>query len=97
MSIPASIVYQVSADELRAIVKEMYHEARQEMEQAIKEHRERPTIDRRQASQLLNVSFSTLWKWAKIGYLTPSKIGAKVLYRASDIDRILEKEKGGAA
>lgn len=50
---------------------------------------ERPTIDRREAAEKLNVTLSTLWRCAKEGYLVPVKIGAKVLYRASDIDKML--------
>lgn len=33
---------------------------------------------------------STLWRWEKAGYLTPVRIGAKVFYRRSEIDRIIK-------
>lgn len=37
---------------------------------------------------------STLWRWEKVGYLKPVRIGVKVFYRRSDIDAIIKsKEK----
>ena len=37
----------------------------------------------------LDVDRSTLWRWAKSGYLKPIEIGGKRKYRASDIEKIL--------
>ncbi len=93
-----SVCYIISEDALRNIVREMYAEEQQRIEKAIAEHRETPTIPRREAAKMLNVTASTLWRWAKEGYLVPVKIGSKVFYRATDIDRMLTKMmKGGAA
>jgi len=44
-----------------------------------------------ETSQLLHVDKSTLWRWAKIGYLSPVEIGGRRLYRKSDVDNILNK------
>lgn len=38
------------------------------------------------------VSHTTLWKWQKIGYLTPVKVGKKVYYRREDIQNLTRKE-----
>ena len=46
------------------------------------------TVD--EAAKLLHRDRSSLWRWSKTGYLTPVKIGAKILYRRSDIDKLLE-------
>lgn len=35
-----------------------------------------------------NVSHTTLWKWQKSGYLVPIKIGKRVYYKRSDIERL---------
>lgn len=88
-----NLVLQVSADDLREVMKSFYQEERERTEQAIKRHRENPTLDRKQTAKLLGVSLATLWKWAKDGYLVPAKIGTKVLYKPSDIDEILLKSK----
>ena len=35
-----------------------------------------------------NVSYTTLWKWQKSGFLVPIKIGKRVYYRREDIAKI---------
>lgn len=40
-------------------------------------------------SEILDVDKSTLWRWAKAGYLVPIKIGTKTRYRKSDIEKLL--------
>lgn len=91
------VCYIVSEEALRNVVRELYHEEQQRTAKAIGEQRERPTVTRREAARMLNVTLSTLWRWAKEGYLEPVKIGVKVLYRAGDIERMLTKMgKGGA-
>ena len=44
-----------------------------------------------ETSRLLHVDKSTLWRWAKNGYLTPVEVGARRLYRKSDVDNLLSK------
>ena len=41
----------------------------------------------------LRVSKNTLWRWDKMGYLSPVKVGRKSLYRKSDIDALRSGEK----
>ena len=45
---------------------------------------------RKEASAYLEVCETTLWKWAKpeCGYLLPVRVGSKVKYRKSDLDRV---------
>lgn len=88
-----NIVLQVSAADLKQIVGEMYHAEKSRTEEAIKQHRERATLSRKEACRVLGVSQATLWHWAKDGYLVPVKIGSKVMYKASDIDRILTENQ----
>ena len=88
----SNVILQVSAADLKQIVSEMYHSERQRTEEAIRQHREVPTISREEAAKILGVSLTTLWHWSKSGYLTPVKIGTKVMYRATDIDTILQKQ-----
>ena len=46
----------------------------------------------RQASALLGVDRSTLWRWEKDGYLRPIRIGRKVRYQLSAVNAL---KKGG--
>ena len=43
--------------------------------------------------QMLSISVTTLWRWAKRGYLVPFVYGGQKRYRKSDIERILEGGK----
>ena len=88
-----NIVLQVSAADLKQIISEMYHAEREHTQKAIESHRERPTLSRQQAAEALGVSLATLWHWAKDGYLVPVKIGNKVMYKPTDIDRILTEKQ----
>lgn len=92
-----SVCLILSENDLRSVVREMYAEERKRTEEAIAEHREAPTLSRHQAAKMLNVTLSTLWRWDKEGYLSPVKVGSKVLYRSTDIDRLLNRAGKGDA
>ena len=47
-------------------------------------------LTRDEVSLKLGVSKPTLWKWDKQDYLKPVRIGVKVLYKQSDIIKIME-------
>ena len=51
-------------------------------------------ISREEAMRQLGVCGSTLWRWAKVGYLRPVMHGAKVKYYQSDIDELSERQGG---
>ena len=87
----ANIILQISADDLKEVVKAFYHEEKERTEEAISRHREQPTLTRKDAAKKLGVTLATLWHWQKSGYLTPVKIGTKVMYRPSDVDELLTK------
>jgi len=58
-------------------------------------------ITRAEASSLLKITLPTLHDWTKLGYLKSYKIGSRVLYKESEINRTLEQvssfkyKKGG--
>jgi len=45
-------------------------------------------LTRKKAAQTLDMSTSSLWRWDKQNYLKPIKVGGKVCYKLSDIERI---------
>ena len=47
----------------------------------------------KQVCEKIDIDNSTLWRWAKSGYLTPIKVGGKVRYKLSAIEKILQTEK----
>lgn len=42
-----------------------------------------------EAAAILHRDRSSLWRWAKSGYLIPIKVGAKLFYRMSDIEKLM--------
>ncbi|MBQ9676833.1 MAG: hypothetical protein IJV44_01690 [Prevotella sp.] len=46
-------------------------------------------ISKQDVKDRFNVSDTTLWLWGKKNYLVPVKIGRKVMYRLSDIKRLV--------
>lgn len=45
-------------------------------------------ISRKDVRKILKVSNSTLWRWAKIKYLEPTRIGGRRYYKVLDIKKI---------
>ena len=50
-------------------------------------------ITKREAMCLLGKSANTMWKWARRGYLIPVKVGGRVMYKLSELNRIIQYEK----
>jgi hypothetical protein len=46
-------------------------------------------VPRLEACNILKVDQSTLFRWAKRGYLMPVEVGGRRLYKMSDLQRIL--------
>ena len=76
-----------------ADLKEAILEWTLEMQAKIKEAMPDETLDVSEVKKMLGVSPQTLWRWQKIGYLVPFKIGRERYYRKSDIDKILNGER----
>lgn len=45
-----------------------------------------------ETAKRLKVDRSTLWRWNKEGYLVANKVGNKVRYKLSDVERIQKGE-----
>jgi len=67
--------------------QEQAEKAEQEQKQKVAEE---TFLTRKEAAAYLEVCETTLWKWAKpdCEYLLPVRVGSKVKYRKSDLDRI---------
>ena len=65
-------------------------ETKQELEQTIADSKAETYLSREKTMETLDISSTTLWRWAQIGYLTPLNVGGKHRYRMSDIKRIME-------
>lgn len=83
------VTIAITTDQLKEAMTYFYEETQARTQKALEANREKPTITREEAAKILNVTVQTLWRWAKEGILTPVKIGTKVLYRATDIEKML--------
>ncbi len=90
MQAGANVQLVVSVADLRELFEEWQNE-RDAMRPAPKED-VKLTAD--EAAMQLSVTKVSLWRWSKMGYLTPVKAGRKVFYWQSDIDKLLKKKEG---
>ena len=89
MTIEKNVIYQVSGADLKEFAELLIANAQNELTQA----KEETYLSRESVAKMLDVDKSTLWRWAKTGYLVPVTIGAKIRYRRSDIDNLLKAEE----
>jgi len=82
-------VLMISEEELtekmQKIVADVFVKAKREVEAQNADM----LLSTHKVSEILDVDKSTLWRWAKAGYLVPIKIGTKTRYRKSDIEKLL--------
>ncbi len=63
---------------------------KQELEQMLTDAATETYPSVAKVAEMLEVDKSTLWRWAKCGYLVPIDVGGKRRYRMSDVRAILE-------
>ena len=68
----------------------LIQETKRELEQIISDQNTETYPSREKVMEILGVSSATLWRWNKMGYLSPLNVGGKRRYRMSDVRRILE-------
>lgn len=88
----ANVQLNMSAQDLRAFGLNLLSEfsaqeaARREMEAKGESY-----LTSNQVCKLLGVNRSTLWRWAKEGYLSPINMGGRSRYKQSSITKIMEE------
>lgn len=84
------LTVNVKLNDLIECNRQLIQETKQELEKQVVEANEEtyPTIS--EVIGILNVSKTTLWRWAKQGYLNPIEIGGKRRYKMSDVKDIFE-------
>lgn len=71
-------------------LKELFLEWQAEVEANKVKEKEETYKTVEEAAAILRRDRSSLWRWAKSGYLVPIKVGAKSFYRMSDIKKLME-------
>ena len=91
---PGSIRLEVSGEDLLAFSKSLIDRAKEELATQVAEARKERYLTKEQVKELCGICDATLWHWNRKGYLKAVKVGNKVRYRASDIQRILGEQDG---
>ena len=73
-------------------LKELFLNWKEEMVQKPQKE-ESPLLTPAEVTEKYRVSKVTLWRWDKMGLLTPIKMGRKSFYRQSDIERVFDLNK----
>ena len=68
----------------------LIEQARAQLEQKIADASGETYLSKDKVCQMLDVSVTTLWRWAKQNYLVPISYGGQKRYRKSDVERIVE-------
>lgn len=86
------LVVSIKLSELVEANTLLIADTKRELEQLITDANAETYPSREKVMEMLDVSETTLWRWAKEGYLVPLNVGGKRRYRMSDIKRILDCE-----
>lgn len=87
----ANIALTIYLQDLIEFHREVIDDTKRKLEQEIIENKSERYIDRKRARELLDVDDTTLWRWNKRGYLKCIKVGGKIRYAMSDIQKLLNK------
>ncbi len=85
-----NITISVSPGDLLECNEALIARTKQELEQLITDANTETYPSVARVAEILDVDKSTLWRWAKCGYLVPIEVGGKRRYRMSDIKAILD-------
>lgn len=88
-----NIIISISLSDLIECNEELIRRTKIELEQQITDAASETYPSIKKVAEILDVDKSTLWRWAKSGYLVPIEIGGKRRYRMSDVNRILGKKQ----
>lgn len=86
-----SLNITINAGQLIEAINYCVGKTRQELEQQVTDANTETYISIEQASKMLAVSKTTLWRWNSQDYLKPISIGGKKRYKMSDINKLMER------
>ena len=85
-----NITLQMSGTDLVTFANELANQTASQTEKRLLAlNKEDQLLTRSQVSEKLCVTLSTLWRWEKQNVLTPIRIGSKVRYRLSDVEKAI--------
>ena len=88
----ANVKLEVSGEDLLAFSNDLINRAVAELAAQTAQSKEEKFYSKSEVLELCDVCDTTLWHWNKRGYLKRVKVGSKVRYRKSDVDKVLGNE-----
>jgi len=85
----ANISLTITLEDLRTYSNELIQSTKKELEAEVIAQQNESYLTRLETCDYLKVDQSTLFRWAKRGYLMPLEVGGRRMYRMSDLKRIL--------
>ncbi len=93
----ANVKLEVSGEDLLAFSNDLINRAVAELSAQTAQTKEEKLYTKAEVLELCSVCDTTLWHWNKRGYLKSVKVGSKVRYRKSDVDKVLGLETSKSA
>lgn len=84
-----NIKLEVTGEDLLMFSNQLINRTKLELSTALAEARKEKYLTKEEVKEMCDVCDTTLWHWGKKNYLKPVKVGNKVRYRQSDIQKIL--------
>lgn len=88
-----NLVVQVSGKDLMAFAEAVAAKAGEAERKRQQESNENAYMTKNEVKELIGVCDATLWHWQRNAYLSPVKVGRKVFYKKSDVQRILSSKE----
>jgi len=79
----------IGLSDLQKFATDLISQTKNDLEADLIAAKSETYLTRLEACEHLQVDQSTLFRWAKRGYLLPIEVGGKRMYRMSDLKRIL--------
>lgn len=90
----ASQIFMITKEDLQSVVCSMVENLLEQFKaNESKETTKENLLSTKEVKEIFHVQTSSLWVWAKRGYLKPIKLGNKNYYKQSDINELLNERQ----
>ncbi len=83
----------IKANDLTKAFKSLVDSAIQAYKREVQSNPDDILYTQKQVCEILSVDKSTVWRWGKIGYLVPIKVGDLLRYKKSQIDELINNKE----
>ena len=90
----ASQIFMITKEDLQSVVCSMVENLLEQFKaNESKETTKENLLSTKEVKEIFHVQTTSLWVWAKRGYLKPIKLGNKNYYKQSDINALLNERQ----